>query len=133
MAAFSELLGQEYLGRLALQQLLPSALLPQLRAAAAAGLPLAVARAEAVVPALPSQWFQEGAAPREAQPLVEFLQALARSLESQRAEHVQQQQQQGGGGGLDRAALARRLGALLAHVGLRQRGETLAQAFGVRL
>jgi hypothetical protein len=136
LAAFRELLSLELLQRLALGRLLPS-LLPQLRAALGApggggdlgGLPLAVARAEAVVLPLPPEWLGGGAAagappPREAAPLSEFLQAAARALELRRGEP-----DPGGA----RAALARRLGAVLVHAGLRQRGETLAAAYGARL
>ena len=144
LAGFGELLGDEFVRRLALQQLLPRALLGPLRAAAAAAtapgdsagtagsaLALAVARAEAVAGALPATWFHGDAPPpREAAPLLDLLQGLARALEAQR--------QAGGGdggdsGSPDRAALARRLGAALAHVGMRRRGEALAAAFGARL
>lgn len=120
LMAFKELLSQSMLIRLGLALLVQRQLLPYLRSSLTC-LPVAAARAEAVVPSLPAEWFHEGAAPAEAAPLIDLLSGMARSLEASRGESD----------GIERGSVARRLVPLLAHVGQKTRSLQLAQAFGL--
>ena len=116
LVGFKELLNQGLLFRLALGGLVGQQLVPCLRSSMA-DLGLAVARAEAVVLSLPAGWFQQGGGPpREAQSLVEVVSSLGRSVE-------QQQQRQQGGVAL--AGFARRVAALLQHLGLQDQAQRL--------
>jgi hypothetical protein len=115
LLGFKELLSQQVLVKLALQGLVAQ-LVPCLRGSLS-DLPVAVARAEAVVQGLPGSWFREGSKPREVQPLLDVLLSLARSIEQQ-----QQQQQL--------TPLARRVALLLVHVGLSEQAQRLGQLIG---
>jgi hypothetical protein len=120
LLGFKELLSQQLLLKLALQGLVGQ-LIPCLRGSLS-DLPVAVARAEAVVQGLPGSWFRDGGlAPREVQPLLDVLASLARSIEQQQQQ--QQQQQQLG-------PLARRVALLLVHVGLPEQAQRLGQLIG---
>jgi hypothetical protein len=112
---FKELLSSQLLVKLSLQGLVAQ-LVPCLRGSLS-DLPVAVARAEAVVQGLPASWFQEGSVRREVQPLLDVLASLARSIEQQ-----QQQQQVW--------PLARRVALLLVHVGLNEQAQRLGQLMG---
>jgi hypothetical protein len=114
LLGFKELLSQQLLVKLSLQGLVAQ-LVPCLRGSLS-DLPVAVARAEAVVQGLPASWFREGSVRREVQPLLDVLASLARSIE-------QQQQQQVG-------PLARRVALLLVHVGLNEQAQRLGQLLG---
>jgi hypothetical protein len=116
LLGFKELLSQQLLVKLSLQGLVAQ-LVPCLRGSLS-DLPVAVARAEAVVQGLPGSWFREGSVPREVQPLLDVLASLARSVEQQ-----QQQQQQVG-------PLARRVVLLLVHVGLNEQAQRLRSLLG---
>lgn len=109
LVGFKELLNQGLLFKLALGGLVGQQLVPCLRSSMA-DLGLAVARAEAVVLSLPGAWFQQAAAPREAQSLLDVVTSLGRSVE-------QQQQRQGGPAV---AGFARRVSVLLQHLGLQE-------------
>lgn len=89
-------------------------MLPYLQTAAA-DVPVALERAERVAAALPAAWFEAGP-PRGAQPLMDFLNALARHLESQRSDKRN-------------APLAKRLATVLSKLGDTARAERFAAAF----
>ncbi|KAG2438649.1 hypothetical protein HXX76_005196 [Chlamydomonas incerta] len=130
VTAFEGLLARGLLVGLALGRLVAGSLMPYLRGAAAGaglgggeGMGFAVSTAEAVAAELHPDWFAGGAAPAEAAVFVEHVASLARGLE-------QQARQPDAGGA--RAGLARRLAAVLARLGDRERGARLAAAHGIR-
>lgn len=114
LVGFKELLNQGLMFELALGGLVGQQLVPCLRSSMS-DLGLAVARAEAVVLSLPGAWFQQGAAPREAQSLVEVVSSLGRSVE-------QQQQRQAGQGV---SGYAQRVAALLQRLGQQEQAQRL--------
>jgi hypothetical protein len=115
LVGFKELLNQGSLFKLALGCLVGQQLVPCLRSSMS-DLGLAVARAEAVVLSLPGGWFQQGAAPRESQSLVDVVSSLGRSVEQQR---------QGGHGGQGGSGYAQRVAALLQHLGQQEQAQRL--------
>lgn len=118
LLGFKELLAQGLMFRLALGGLVGQQLVPCLRSSMGEGLGLAVARAEAVALSLPAAWFAPGAPPpAEAKSLLEVMSSLGRSVE--------QQQQQQGPAAAAAGQYARRVAALLQHLGLREQAQRL--------
>ena len=103
LLGFKELLSQQLLVKLAVVGLVNGQLVPCLRSSLQ-DLPVAVARAEAVVLSLPEVWFPKQGGWVEGQPLVDVLLALGRTVEGQKG-------QVAGVGGL-----AQRVAVLLNHV-----------------
>jgi hypothetical protein len=118
LLAFQELLEPALLLRLGLRCLACQQLLPALRGSLSEH-GLAVSRAEAIVSPLPAAWFTP-VPPQEARPLLDVLASLGRSLEAAL------RSSSGGGGAMP--GYARRVAALLAHVGLREQAAGLAAA-----
>ncbi|CAL8463414.1 g2948 [Coccomyxa elongata] len=113
VAAFEGTLARGPLCTLAFDRLLPQ-VMPYLQTAAA-DVPVALDRAERVAAALPAPWFEAGPL-KSASPLMEFLNGLARHLESQRADKRN-------------APLAQRLAQTLAKLGDTGRADRLSAMF----
>lgn len=116
VAAFEGLLPRGLLVTLSLGQL-AGQLLPYLRSALSQ-LPVAVARTEAVVGALPAAWFASGSL-REATALLDVVSALSRSLEAQRSAAPAAQ------AGAAHVQLAHRIAAMFVKLGEPERGKQL--------
>jgi hypothetical protein len=121
LLGFKELLPQHQVFRLALGRLVGQQLVPALHGSLGE-LGLAVARAEAVVGALPGGWFGGGGGrvppPKEAQPLLDVMASLGRSVE--------QQAGAAGGGSSSSSSYAARVAALLRRLGLSEQAARLA-------
>ncbi|CAK0740516.1 hypothetical protein CVIRNUC_001256 [Coccomyxa viridis] len=93
VAAFEGVLAREQLMAIALDKLITRQLLPYLRLAAA-DISVALQRAERLVSTLPSAWFAGGSQKR-AEPLLSFLQSLARHVEADKNSAANKQHAQG--------------------------------------
>jgi hypothetical protein len=103
LLGFRELLSQQLLVKVAVVGLVNGQLVPCLRSSMQE-LPVAVARAEAVVMSLPEVWFPKQGGWVEGQPLVDVVVALGRTVEGQKGEVANVR------------ALGQRMAVLLKHV-----------------
>ncbi len=123
LGSFEGLLARSWLQPLALGKLLQGQLLPHLRAATG-DLPMAVARAEAVVQSLCLEWFAQGV-PVAAAGLLEFMSTVALLLEGQRSDSSSLSSKV-------KRSLVQRLAACMGSVGDDAGRKRLLHAYGIR-